>query len=50
MSNHHYHRARSASHAGTWYNDNARDLDKQLSEWLDKAGERKGAARAIISP
>jgi AmmeMemoRadiSam system protein B len=44
------HRIRSASHAGTWYSDDARDLDRQLSDWLEKAGERKGAARAIISP
>jgi AmmeMemoRadiSam system protein B len=44
------HRSRAASHAGTWYSDSPRDLDKQLSEWLEKAGDRKGAARAIISP
>lgn len=41
---------RSASHAGSWYNGNGRELDRQLSKWLDQAGERVGKARAIISP
>ncbi|KAE9556620.1 hypothetical protein FO519_000026 [Halicephalobus sp. NKZ332] len=44
------HRARSASHAGTWYSDNPKELDKQLGDWLGKAGEPQGVARAIISP
>ncbi|CAI5452316.1 unnamed protein product [Caenorhabditis angaria] len=41
---------RSASHAGSWYNGNQRDLDRQLGKWLDSAGERVGQARALISP
>ncbi|UMM32394.1 hypothetical protein L5515_006205 [Caenorhabditis briggsae] len=42
--------ARSASHAGSWYNGNQRDLDRQLTKWLDNAGDRFGTARALISP
>uniref|UniRef100_A0A1I7UQF3 Protein MEMO1 n=1 Tax=Caenorhabditis tropicalis TaxID=1561998 RepID=A0A1I7UQF3_9PELO len=41
---------RAASHAGSWYNGNQRDLDRQLTKWLDNAGERFGTARALISP
>ncbi|NP_001337309.1 Protein MEMO1, partial [Caenorhabditis elegans] len=41
---------RSASHAGSWYNANQRDLDRQLTKWLDNAGPRIGTARALISP
>ncbi|CAB3397118.1 unnamed protein product [Caenorhabditis bovis] len=41
---------RSASHAGSWYLSNQRDLDRQLTKWLDEAGDRLGDARAIISP
>ncbi|EFO99760.1 CRE-TAG-253 protein [Caenorhabditis remanei] len=41
---------RSASHAGSWYSGNQRDLDRQLTKWLDSAGERFGTARALISP
>uniref|UniRef100_A0A7E4URX3 Protein MEMO1 n=1 Tax=Panagrellus redivivus TaxID=6233 RepID=A0A7E4URX3_PANRE len=43
-------RKRAASHAGTWYSDNAKELDRQLGDWLAKAGDRKGVARAIIAP
>ncbi|CAD6186598.1 unnamed protein product [Caenorhabditis auriculariae] len=41
---------RSASHAGSWYSGNQRELDRQLSKWLDQAGESVGVARAVISP
>ena len=43
-------RARSASHAGSWYSGNRSQLDGQLTRWLDAAGDRVGVARAIISP
>lgn len=44
-------RARSATHAGSWYSDNPKELDKQLSEWLEKAGAQvSGPARAILAP
>lgn len=43
--------ARNATHAGSWYSDNPKELDRQLSEWLEKAGPKNyGPARAIISP
>jgi AmmeMemoRadiSam system protein B len=43
---------RAASHAGSWYSDNPRELDRQLSEWLERAGSTThyGPARAIIAP
>ncbi|KAH7696619.1 UPF0103/Mediator of ErbB2-driven cell motility (Memo-related), partial [Aphelenchoides avenae] len=41
-----YHRVRHATHAGSWYSDNAKELDRQLSDLLEKAGP----ARAIIAP
>lgn len=41
---------RSASHAGSWYSNNPRELDRQLTKWLEAAGETVGAARAIIAP
>ncbi|PAV69131.1 hypothetical protein WR25_05787 isoform C [Diploscapter pachys] len=41
---------RSASHAGSWYAGSQSELDRQLTRWLDGAGERVGRARAIISP
>ena len=53
MSEHqngHSHRVRNASHAGSWYNDNAKELDLQLSTWLANVGPAIGQARAIISP
>lgn len=43
-------RARVASHAGSWYSDNSKELDNQLSKWLENAGPAVGHARAIISP
>ncbi|CAI2353493.1 unnamed protein product [Caenorhabditis sp. 36 PRJEB53466] len=46
----HGEHVRSASHAGSWYNSNPRDLDRQLTKWLDNAGDRIGTARALISP
>ncbi|CAJ0591889.1 unnamed protein product [Cylicocyclus nassatus] len=42
--------ARAASHAGSWYSSNPKELDRQISRWLDAAGERLGSARAIVSP
>nr|CDJ96150.1 unnamed protein product [Haemonchus contortus] len=42
--------ARAASHAGSWYSSNPKELDRQISRWLDAAGDRVGAARAIVSP
>lgn len=46
-----HHRIRQASHAGSWYSDDTRELDRQLAEWLDRAGPALGQpARAIISP
>ncbi|GMS80936.1 hypothetical protein PENTCL1PPCAC_3111, partial [Pristionchus entomophagus] len=43
---------RSASHAGSWYTKNARDLNKELRDWLAAAGEpmTERGARAIIAP
>ncbi|VDM50634.1 unnamed protein product [Toxocara canis] len=42
---------RNATHAGSWYSDNPKELNKQLTEWLTAAGPRIGGhARAIISP
>ncbi|KAL3068027.1 hypothetical protein niasHT_038017 [Heterodera trifolii] len=43
-------RVRPASHAGSWYSENAKGLDRQLTNWLNAAGPTVGAARAIISP
>lgn len=45
-----YERIRSASHAGSWYSSDPKELDSQLTDWLLKAGPRFGNARAIISP
>jgi AmmeMemoRadiSam system protein B len=41
---------RSATHAGSWYSDNQKELDRQLSGWLSAANSNIGSARAIISP
>ncbi|VDK45647.1 unnamed protein product [Cylicostephanus goldi] len=41
--------ARAASHAGSWYSSNPKELDRQITRWLDAAGERLGSARAIVS-
>lgn len=43
-------RVRQASHAGSWYSGDEKQLSNQLEEWLDKAGAPIGVARAIISP
>uniref|UniRef100_A0A914HGL5 Protein MEMO1 n=1 Tax=Globodera rostochiensis TaxID=31243 RepID=A0A914HGL5_GLORO len=43
-------RTRPASHAGSWYPESAKGLERQLSTWLNAAGPTIGAARAIISP
>lgn len=43
-------RVRQASHAGSWYAEDERELSNQLEEWLDQAGAPIGVARAIISP
>lgn len=48
--NGHSHRVRNATHAGSWYSDNPKELDAQLSSWLTNAGPVIGPARAIISP
>ncbi|VDN04723.1 unnamed protein product [Thelazia callipaeda] len=42
---------RNAAHAGSWYTNNPRTLDRELTEWLSAAGCRSSqSARAIISP
>ncbi|XP_076066499.1 protein MEMO1 [Oratosquilla oratoria] len=41
---------RRASHAGSWYSDSAKDLDRQLDDWLNNAHLSHGPARAIIAP
>lgn len=46
-------RVRQASHAGSWYSDNPKELDRQLSDWLDRAGplvNGGNGARAVITP
>ena len=32
------------------YSDNSKELDRQLTNWLNAAGTNIGAARAIITP
>ena len=51
---------RSASHAGSWYTDNPKQLNKQLTGWLNVANKTlnnnnnlkktSGGAKAIIAP
>nr|CAG4645678.1 EOG090X09ZA [Lynceus sp. MCZ IZ 141354] len=41
---------RKASHAGSWYSDNGKELNKQLENWLKCFETLSGPARAIISP
>ncbi|XP_014677643.1 PREDICTED: protein MEMO1-like [Priapulus caudatus] len=41
---------RRATHAGSWYTDNSRELEQQLQKWLDKASGPHSPARAIIAP
>lgn len=43
--------ARRAQKAGSWYEGSPRILDRQLTDWLEQAGESEfGPAKAIISP
>jgi len=41
---------RSASHAGSWYNNNASSLRSELNTFLDKAKVTDTSACAVISP
>ncbi|KAG5447013.1 Protein memo1 [Clonorchis sinensis] len=41
---------RSSSHAGSWYSNDRKLLDSQLSEWLAAAQESLKPAKAIIAP
>ncbi|VDL99977.1 unnamed protein product [Schistocephalus solidus] len=41
---------RRASHSNSWYTGDVRELDSQLSTWLDNASFAHGPAKAIISP
>lgn len=41
---------RKASHAGSWYSDNPKELSKQLDGWLNQVNLAHGPARAIIAP
>ncbi|KAL3874656.1 hypothetical protein ACJMK2_037638 [Sinanodonta woodiana] len=43
-------KVRRATHSGSWYSDNAYELDSQLSTWLSKAEPLETPARAIIAP
>jgi AmmeMemoRadiSam system protein B len=47
MSNSH---VRRASHAGSWYSDSGRDLNRQLDAWLSQVNVFHGPARAIVAP
>lgn len=42
--------SRRATHAGSWYTEDARTLDKQLGGWLTKASGAEKPARAVIVP
>nr|CAG4638603.1 EOG090X09ZA [Cyclestheria hislopi] len=41
---------RRASHAGSWYTDSAKELNRQLEGWLSAADLSHGPARAVIAP
>ncbi|VBB30677.1 unnamed protein product [Acanthocheilonema viteae] len=42
---------RNASHAGSWYTDDPKELHRELTEWLGAADSHHAqSARAIISP
>jgi MEMO1 family protein len=41
---------RGASHAGSWYSGNGRELNRQLEAWLGQAELSHGPAKAVISP
>nr|CAG4648085.1 EOG090X09ZA [Moina brachiata]SVE93140.1 EOG090X09ZA [Moina brachiata] len=40
----------TASHAGSWYTDSAKELGNQLQDWLIQGKGSQGPARAIIAP
>lgn len=41
---------RKSSHAGSWYSDDRKVLDSQLSQWLSAVQESFKPAKAIIAP
>jgi AmmeMemoRadiSam system protein B len=41
---------RRATHAGSWYSDNAQKLSKQLTDWLNVVEVKDATTRAIIAP
>ncbi|VDP03760.1 unnamed protein product [Soboliphyme baturini] len=41
---------RPATHAGSWYSDDAQELESMLDKWLEDVKERYESTRAIISP
>lgn len=41
---------RKASHAGSWYTDNGKELNKELTNWLNQANASHAPSKAIISP
>ncbi|XP_062570002.1 protein MEMO1-like [Saccostrea cucullata] len=43
-------KTRRATHAGSWYTNDGRELSNQLEEWLSKATPSHSPARAIIAP
>ncbi|XP_033733789.1 protein MEMO1-like [Pecten maximus] len=43
-------KVRQATHAGSWYSSDGKELDSQLTSWLSKASVCQAPARAIIAP
>ncbi|XP_060063056.1 protein MEMO1-like [Ylistrum balloti] len=43
-------KVRQATHAGSWYSSDGKELDSQLTSWLSKAPVCQAPARAIIAP
>jgi len=41
---------RRATHAGSWYTDDGRALNKELTQWLQEVGEVTDTAKGIIVP
>ncbi|KAN0047922.1 hypothetical protein ACTA71_002311 [Dictyostelium dimigraforme] len=41
---------RNCTHAGSWYLENAKRLDKQLSDWLNEAARQNQHVKSIIAP
>ncbi|KAH3859385.1 protein MEMO1-like [Dreissena polymorpha] len=41
---------RKASHSGSWYSDDANELDRQLSGWLADCSKVAAPVRALIAP